>query len=312
MSSDEFEEEDPRDSRQGFNVVRSEEDDEDDDNDNDEEGGIEMHEEYHDEPQDGEEEDEAMSLMSGLEYVHDDDDDDYGRMRSGPFRKLICIMTVVLLASILAVALPGIGSDSDTFEGLRTPARIPVEYKCPNEINEAENFDSTFTEDYIEVSNAITDNITEFLQTFRGDNFDNWGHTYKEVKDGMKHFKTKYFPPYLKDGDSIYESACGIGLNLYMTLEILQEAKGIEELFIYGNEYLEVSTEKANAVMDKIAPAHGRKGVICAGDSTDLFFVPDDAFDLVYTGYIRYVHPSIQEEGGADPFFSFQARTSTH
>jgi hypothetical protein len=45
------------------------------------------------------------------------------------------------------------------------------------------------------------------------------GVTYDEVKAGMLHFKQKYFPPNIKSGQSI-ESACGIGLNLYMTLEI--------------------------------------------------------------------------------------------
>ena len=137
------------------------------------------------------------------------------------------------------------------------------------------------------VSKEITDNMTEFLTTFRSDNFDNWGHSYEEVKQGMYHFKSTHYPPYLKDGDSIYESACGIGLNLFMTLEILQEVKGIEELFVYGNEYLEESANKANAVMDHVAPAHGRKGVICPGDSANLGFVPENSFDLVYTGYIR-------------------------
>jgi hypothetical protein len=65
--------------------------------------------------------------------------------------------------------------------------------------------------------------------------------------------------------------------------------EGIENLFVYGNEYVEVSAAKADAVMSNVAPAHGQKGVICPGDSGNLYFVPSDAFDLVYTGYLRYV-----------------------
>jgi hypothetical protein len=34
-----------------------------------------------------------------------------------------------------------------------------------------------------------------------------------------------------------------------MPLEILQETVGLEHLIIYGNEYIPVSVDKANAVM---------------------------------------------------------------
>ena len=237
-----------------------------------------------------EEEEEVTGLMTAETVSREgdfEDEFDDGRLFPGSFRILSISMIVVLVVSTLAVLLPGIGSDSDALESLRTPARIPVEYSCPNEVDKAENYDETFEHDYSEVTDAITQNMTEFLETFREENFDNWGHTYEEVKDGMRHFKSTYYPPYVKDGDSIYESACGIGLNLFMTLEILQEVKGIENLFVYGNEYLENSAIKANAVMDKLAPAHGRKGIICEADSTDLQFIPEKSFDLVYTGYIR-------------------------
>ncbi len=44
------------------------------------------------------------------------------------------------------------------------------------------------------------------------------------------------------------------------------------------------SANKANTMLDH---GHGRKGMICPGDSTNLDFVPSNAFDLVYAGYIR-------------------------
>jgi hypothetical protein len=102
-----------------------------------------------------------------------------------------------------------------------------------------------------------------------------------------------------------------------MTLEILQDVKGIENLFVYGNEYLEVSAEKANAVLDHLAPAHGRKGVICTADSTDLGFIPADSFDLVYTGYLRYVYSTRKESDTSCMFlqkdsWDFSFATTVH
>jgi hypothetical protein len=236
---------------------------------------------------------EATGLMSSESLMRDEFDDELEEDRacSGSFRILALSMVVVLAVSTLAVLLPGIGNMSNTLESLRTPARIPVTYECPSSssLGPAENYDASFTEQYGAVSQAITNNMTEFLATFRETHFDDWGKSYTTVKEGMHHFKSTHFAPYLTDGSTLYESACGIGLNLFMTLEILQETKGIENLFVYGNEYVQESAGKANAVLDKIAPAHGQKGVICPGDSTHLEFVPSKAFDLVYTGYIRYI-----------------------
>jgi hypothetical protein len=252
----------------------------------------------HDSSQDDHDDEENAGLMRRAEPLTKDefsvmsmdyDNFEEERMCSGSFRILVLSMSCVLVVALLAVLLPGIRNKSDTLEVLRTPARIPVEYTCHNNVDghAADNFDPDMTDQYESVSASITDNMTEFLETFRDTNFDDWGKTYVQVKEGMHHFKSTYYPPYLQDGSTIYESACGIGLNLYMTLEILQETKGIENLFVYGNELLEVSADKANAVFDHIAPALSRKGVICPGDSTHLGFVPSNSFDLVYTGYIR-------------------------
>jgi len=242
---------------------------------------------------------DEFSVMSIMDYGHDNDtdNDDEERVCSGSFRILVLSMGCILVVALLAVLLPGIRNKSDALEVLRTPARIPVEYKCQTENSEggggaatatlAENYDPDMTESYVKETEQITNNMTEFLQQFRENKFDDWGKTYQEVKAGMYHFKSTYYPPYLQDGSTIYESACGIGLNLYMTLEILQETHGIENLFVYGNELLEVSADKANAVMDHIAPAMARKGIICPADSSHLEFVPANSFDLVYTGYIR-------------------------
>jgi hypothetical protein len=166
----------------------------------------------------------------------------------------------------------------------------PAHFQCPAEqLGLPENmqeFEETFIASYENVSTKI--NMTEeFSSTFRNITFDNWGFTYSEVKANIQDWKVKHYLPYMKNGNSMYESACGIGLNLYMTLEILQELGGIEDIVVYGNEYVDVSTQKANELFDLIPPAGAKKGQICTGDSTDLSYIPEASFDLVSTGYLR-------------------------
>ena len=163
---------------------------------------------------------------------------------------------------------------------------VNVQYECPNFVRDAPNVDKAmFDAEYVRDQVNVTQNVTEWLQNFRKEDFDSWGRSYDQVKAGMFHFKQKYFPPNIKSGQSIYESACGIGLNLYMTLEILRDA-GIAGLQVYGNEYLPFSAKQANLLFDYAPPAASRKGRICVGDSTELSHVPSNSFDLVYTGYI--------------------------
>ena len=144
---------------------------------------------------------------------------------------------------------------------------------------------------YDSVNSKIT-NVNSYMETFRQVEFDNWGHTYDEVKHGMYSWKSHYFKD-LKSNDIIYESACGIGMNLYMTLEILQQVSGITNLTIYGNDYVSRSVHIArniysnNGTVDHLLPtSFGQLGSICQADSTQLDFIPSNSFDLVYTGYI--------------------------
>lgn len=227
--------------------------------------------------------DEFSAMSMDLDYDNDEE-----RVCSGSFRILVMSMVCILIVALLAVLLPGIRNKSKTLEVLRTPARIPVEYECrTTDGSRTENYAPETSDQYTAVSEAINSNVTEFLQTFKESNFDDWGKSYNEVKQGMYHFKSTYYPPYLQDGSTIYDSACGRGVNLYMTLEILQETNGIENLFVYGNELGDVSANKANAVFDHVAPARAHKGIICPADSAHLGFVPASSFDLVYTGHIR-------------------------
>jgi len=161
-----------------------------------------------------------------------------------------------------------------------------IQFTCTNNLKVAENYDAvSFEKEYGEDTKQIKTNLSAFSISFRNETFDNWGRSYEQVKNGTYHWKSTHYPPNIKSGQSMYESACGVGLNLYMTLEILKE-HNIDNIVVYGNEYLAESTERANVVFDKLPPFNARKGKICTGDSTELAFVPSNAFDLVFTGYI--------------------------
>ena len=147
---------------------------------------------------------------------------------------------------------------------------------------------------------AKISNVKSFMETFRQVEFDNWGHTYDEVKHGMYSWKSQYFKD-LKSNDIIYESASGIGMNLYMTLEIMQQVSGITNITIYGNDYVARSVQIAQDIYGNsgksnhmLPSSFGRLGSICEADSTQLDFIPSNTFDLVYTGYISPLFDPLQ------------------
>lgn len=172
------------------------------------------------------------------------------------------------------------------FAVTQSETKGPIHFSCPDSVEKSANDIPSENAEYRRVTNRIKTNLTEYMQTFRNSSFDLWGRTYDTIKKGMYHWKSTRFAPYLENGSTIYESACGIGMNLYMTLEIMNEVKGIESLIVYGNEYVDLSVQVANAVFDDSVPFKARKGTICPGDSAHLDFVPSNSFDLVYTGYI--------------------------
>eukprot|EP00980_Cylindrotheca_fusiformis_P017500 scaffold5490_cov125-Cylindrotheca_fusiformis.AAC.17 len=219
----------------------------------------------------GEDFDEATGLMSSR-YSLEDEYDLEDQAYSGSFRNLVFVMVIVLIIATLAVVVP----ENGALWFLKSPARIPVKFTCPSEIVDDAN-----------TSKAIAENATEFLKTYQSASSADWGKSYDELKAAMYDFKAEFFPKYLDDdGNSIYDSGCGIGLNLYMTLEILQEKANIDNLIVYGSDHKEDSVVEANTVLGQLAPAHAETGVLCSGKATDLYFVPSESFDLVYTGYI--------------------------
>jgi hypothetical protein len=162
--------------------------------------------------------------------------------------------------------------------------QCPAEGKLPENVGQ---FEELWVEEYEEVSKKLSNNMTEFVKEFRQNALDDWGEIYADVEAKIHDWKVKHYVPYLKDGSSIFESACGIGLNLYLPLEILNEEAGIQNVVVYGNEYVQASADQANAIFDHIPPANAKKGRICAGDSTDLSYIPSQSFDLVFTGHLR-------------------------
>lgn len=152
---------------------------------------------------------------------------------------------------------------------------------------------------------AIAANILAYLSTFRDTEYDNWGHSYREVQAAMAPWKRRHYTSTnIPSGAAIYESACGIGMNLFLTLEILQTvAPQVTNLTVYGNDLFPESVAIARSIVATSSsaastasssttdaspsfPRNGRLGTICPADSTHLPHVPSDAFDLVFTGYI--------------------------
>jgi len=169
--------------------------------------------------------------------------------------------------------------------------QLPVHYSCPKaglETDELSGFPAQQQQpDYFAPSTVR--NETLFLQSYRNQGHDHWGISYKDYKKSLYEWKAQKFAPYLHSGDAIYESASGLGLNLVLTLEVVQEVANVTGLVVYGNDYEADSVKTANSLMDHgILPAGAQKGRICQADSSTQLhdFVPANAFDLVFTGYI--------------------------
>ena len=204
------------------------------------------------------------------------------------------ILSVCIATWFLCFLLSSTLEAESSSEAAGRPTAI-LRYDCPAEFQTAENVAQAQNDDwYVPDSQRIaSSNLSEFFQSFRNTAYDSWGHSYEELKLGMLKWKQASFAD-LRSGDSIYESACGIGLNLFMTLEILHETLGLNDLIVYGNEYIPLSAQIARKIANgttdhpqSYLPARGRYGTICPGDSSHLKdFVPANAFDLVYTGYI--------------------------
>ncbi len=163
-------------------------------------------------------------------------------------------------------------------------------YTCPNISSFESNFNENESSEYTPRDEKILSNLDAYVATFRHRSFDAWSRTFDEYKKDVYSWKSSHFVMNLKTGDAIYESACGTGLNILMTLEIVQqESNGtITNLTFYGNDYVPQSVKIANLLAKRrnFFPSNARLGRICQGNSLNLSYVPSNVFDLVFTGYI--------------------------
>ena len=180
----------------------------------------------------------------------------------------------------------------------------------------------------------IQQDMATFLDTFRDRNIADYMNigwknnnytnvTYHTLKEQMTAWRTlKYIPSLKKTGANILELNCGLGLNLFMTYEIIQQSQqpkdNIRDVHLYGTTTSTTTSTTAdesigtavtaNALLDTILQKEanfvggGKRGIICPTvlrtnrqnrmydhntyDAPDLSFIPDNSFDLVYTSDI--------------------------
>lgn len=175
-------------------------------------------------------------------------------------------------------------------EGTSDVWRFACPCQTPNEQNLSSSINAKDRNRFVEHTQFVLANVTEYLRVFRDLELDEWGYSYTEWKNGMLDWKRDYFAANLKSNSSIYESACGIGMGLFLTLEILHDLGKIENLVIYGNDLVAHSIEALKKIESVNGfPGGARLGQVCAADSVDLSYIPANSFDLVYSSYISPV-----------------------
>jgi hypothetical protein len=212
---------------------------------------------------------------------------------------LFLTLIVLIIGSLFPILFGGLNRFVPSqFSRSHRPHDVDPHFECPaaGALTASENLNDAFAErkHYLDQEDAqfTLENADYFLKTFRDHKFDGWNDNFKENKEKLRGTVKEFFVPNIKQGDHIYESACGLGLNLYATLEIIHEEANITDITVHGNEYIEQNAEKANAILNFLtreqddAKPPNHVGTICQGDSTNLSFVPSNAYDLVFTGFI--------------------------
>lgn len=255
-------------------------------------------------------EDEMISLLNSYsadfmevqsrEYHFDPDDDSSGSSQhiQPSVRKVIMMWLAFAVTCAILLALH---RNRNLIQDYIRIWHLPVRYSCPRKVHHSQN-DKDNAFDIYKVKNK-----EYYLSHYREQRYGGWGISYGEMKELLKPWKTRVFAPNLKDGDVIYESAMGRGLNLLMTSEILNDLS-VNDLTVYGNDYLDNSVSVANSVWDLEENSMlGQKGIFCLGDSTNLRFVPASSFDLVYSGYIDPIGDplGLDSNGSSDTEIAF-------
>lgn len=154
---------------------------------------------------------------------------------------------------------------------------------CPHRTNIPGEYQQACRK-HVEWFDELRLDAADYLSSHQFLEYDNFGHSYQEVKQGLTQWKTQRFKS-LHNHSTIYESGSGVGMSLYMTLEILHEQLGIERLHVYGNDMVAESIQISETTMKRL-PGRAHTESICNADSTDLWHLPDNSFDLVFSGII--------------------------
>lgn len=117
-------------------------------------------------------------------------------------------------------------------EGEDEVNQFPYQYTCPDDIGESQNDEGM--EDFYDTGNGVF-TVNKTLTEMKLESYDGWNEPFYKKKESFRPWKELAFVPNLKSGDLVYESACGIGFNMLLTAEILQE-NGISNLTFYGND----------------------------------------------------------------------------
>uniref|UniRef100_A0A7S4VPU6 Methyltransferase domain-containing protein n=1 Tax=Ditylum brightwellii TaxID=49249 RepID=A0A7S4VPU6_9STRA len=189
----------------------------------------------------------------------------------------------------------GITSQTTEEVGTVDPAAL-LDYTCPANIGIAINDRDGFFEwyDHDTAQHALKANSSEF-EDFLDEKYGAWGITPNEHK-ALNANWIHWYGDHLLHSESrtIYESACGTGLTLFIIIQLLYEQYDITGIEAFGNEYIAEDVVTANRYYDWAVEHYPeldlRKGRICRGDSTNLTsFVPTNAFDIVMTGSIDVI-----------------------
>lgn len=257
----------------------------------------------------------SMGLLGGrsndtgtYEYNYLDEDVYVGRggfsflIPSGKSRWLIGIF---LLASILIVLVPRQKEEDGDQPAVPRKFKGAPQYVCDGDPLSGTDLyrehayagyqnttttttTSSSTGEPESITALLTHNFSLFRDTFRNAEYQNWGRSYTQIQESIRPWVVERYLPHLKTGDSLFESGCGIGLNLLMTLEILQD-NDVRDLHLYGSTF--APAVYANRVVEGILSevetvGGGKPGSICSAHALDLGFVPRSSFDLVFSGHV--------------------------
>ena len=186
-----------------------------------------------------------------------------------------------------------------------TSTEIP-QFSCPKDDDIAKSLNDLAEEDldtFYEKKNGTSALTLQEIEKLKEEGFDGWRRDYETFKETKRKMVSQMFKS-LRPGDSLFEVACGIGFNLLMTVEILKEI-GIEDINVYGIDYVQSSVDLANQILEiSLPPIKSNLGSpICRGDASNLFFVEDESFDMVFTGYIDPITDPLgmESELGREP-----------